>query len=125
MMAASNDPCQKILYENLLNNEKEKYYQLYYQYQLKNYMTKNNEIYKSDLRQFTTEELSHYDGSKGRPAYVAVNGIVYDVSLEATWGGGTHFSLYSGQDLSSQFAACHGGRTETLRNLPQVGLLID
>ena len=87
MMAASNDPCQKILYENLLNNEKEKYYQLYYQYQLKNYMT--------------TEELSHYDGSKGRPAYVAVNGIVYDVSLEATWGGGTHFSLYSGQDLSS------------------------
>lgn len=73
-------------------------------------------------RIFTLEELSQYDGSGGRPAYVAVNGIVYDVSLEPTWGGGTHFSLYAGRDLSNAFNGCHG-RIEVLRNLPKVGIL--
>lgn len=126
MMATSNNPCERILYENMLNAEKDRYYQLSYQYQLKNSMSNNEEyeICKSGLRQFTIEELSQYDGSNGRPAYVAVNGIIYDVSLEATWGGGTHFSMYSGQDLTAQFNECHGGRIEVLRNLPQIGLLI-
>lgn len=126
LITACNDPCQKIMYENLLNDEISRYYQLYNQYLLKNNMNTNEgyEISKSNMRQFTVEELSLYDGSNGRPAYVAVNGIVYDVSLEATWGGGTHFSMYAGHDLTSKFNACHVGRTEALRNLPQIGLLI-
>lgn len=124
MLATSNDPCQRILYENMLNAEKNRHYQIYNQ--LKNNMNniKKSGIYKSDIRQFTIEELSQYDGSNGRPAYVAVNGIVYDVSLEATWGGGTHFSMYAGNDLSAQFNGCHKGKTEILRNLPQMGFLI-
>ncbi len=125
MMLTSNDPCERILYENLLNFEESRYYQIYNQ--LKNNMINNGkkDVYKSSTRQFTIEELSQYDGSSGRPAYVAVNGIVYDVSVEATWGGGTHFSLYAGHDLTDQFNGCHGGRTENLRNLPQIGLLIN
>jgi predicted heme/steroid binding protein len=59
-------------------------------------------------KEFTLEELAQYDGSGGKPAYVAVNGIVYDVSNEATWGGGTHFGLYAGKDLTAQFKGCHG-----------------
>lgn len=126
MMEASIDPCQRILYENLLKGERNRYCYLYNQYQLKISTTNNDgyEIRKSNLGQFTIEELSQYDGASGRPAYVAINGIVYDVSLEATWGGGTHFSLYAGQDLTAQFNGCHGGRVETLRNLPRIGLLI-
>ncbi len=124
MIATSNNPCQRILYENMLNAEKNRHYQIYDQ--LKNNMNniKKSGIYKSDIRQFTIEELSQYDGSNGRPAYVAVNGIVYDVSLESTWGGGTHFSMYAGHDLSAQFNGCHKGKTEILRNLPQMGFLI-
>ncbi|MDF2677785.1 MAG: hypothetical protein K0Q97_2112 [Bacillota bacterium] len=124
MIATNNDPCQRIMYENMLNKEKNRYYQIYNQ--LKNNMSsiEENGIYKSDIKQFTIEELSQYDGSNGKPAYVAVNGIVYDVSIEATWGGGTHFSMYAGQDLSAQFNGCHGGRIEILRNLPRVGFLI-
>lgn len=124
MMETSSNPCQRILYENMLNVEKNRHYHIYKQ--LKNNVSdkEENGIYKSDIRQFTIEELSQYDGSNGRPAYVAVNGIVCDVSLEATWGGGTHFSMYAGQDLTAQFNGCHGGRTEILRNLPQIGLLI-
>lgn len=124
MMETSSNPCQRILYENMLNVEKNRYYHIYKQ--LKNNINnkEENEIYKSDIKQFTKEELSQYDGSNGKPAYVAVNGIVYDVSLEATWGGGTHFSMYAGKDLSAQFNGCHGGKTEILINLPQMGLLI-
>jgi predicted heme/steroid binding protein len=67
-------------------------------------------------------ELSAFDGSGGRPAYVAVNGIVYDVSNEATWGGASHFGLMAGKDLTSQFNGCHG-MIGILSKLPKVGLL--
>lgn len=72
---------------------------------------------------FTIDDLSYYDGTKGKPAYVAVNGIVYDVSLEATWGGGTHFKLFSGNDLSEHFNLHHD--IEVLKKLPIVGNLIE
>ena len=73
-------------------------------------------------KEFTLEELAQYDGSGGKPAYVAVNGIVYDVSIEATWGGGTHFGLYAGKDLTAQFQGCHGMES-ILSKLPKVGIL--
>ena len=74
-------------------------------------------------KEFTLEELSTYDGTSGRAAYVAVNGTVYDISKEATWGGGTHFGLYAGKDLSTEFMGCHKGMVETLNKLPKVGVL--
>jgi predicted heme/steroid binding protein len=74
-------------------------------------------------KEFTIAELAKYDGSGGSPAYVAVNGIVYDVSNEATWGGGTHFGLYSGKDLTVQFQGCHIGMESILNKLPKVGVL--
>lgn len=45
------------------------------------------------LKEFTLEELANFDGTNGKPAYVAVNGIVYDVTLSASWGGGSYFGL--------------------------------
>jgi predicted heme/steroid binding protein len=74
-------------------------------------------------KEFTLEELATYDGANGRAAYVAVNGTVYDVSKEATWGGGTHFGLYAGKDLSTEFMGCHKGMIEMLNKLPKVGVL--
>lgn len=74
------------------------------------------------LEEFTLSELAYYDGSMGKPAYVAINGIVYDVSNEAVWGGASHFGLIAGKDLSSQFKSCHGSES-ILANLPKVGTL--
>ncbi|APH22327.1 TPA: cytochrome b5 domain-containing protein [Clostridium botulinum] len=74
-------------------------------------------------KEFTLEELKKYDGSNGNPAYAAVSGIVYDVSYEATWAGGTHFGLYSGKDLSNEFLGCHKGMAEILNKLPKVGTI--
>ncbi|MGE5654286.1 MAG: cytochrome b5 domain-containing protein [Bacillota bacterium] len=73
-------------------------------------------------REFTAAELAEYDGSAGRPAYVAVNGVVYDMSTQATWGGGSHFGLLAGSDLTAQFAGCHG-QAPFLSRLPVVGTL--
>ena len=61
-------------------------------------------------RLFTSDELSRYNGRNGNPAYVAVNGIVYDITNNAAWGGATHFGLAAGTDVTSQFASCHAGQ---------------
>ncbi|BAK97909.1 hypothetical protein OBV_07110 [Oscillibacter valericigenes Sjm18-20] len=71
-------------------------------------------------RLFTPDELAGYNGKNGNPAYVAVNGIVYDVSNVAAWGGATHFGLAAGADVTSQFASCHAGQP-ILGKLKMVG----
>jgi len=73
-------------------------------------------------KEFTLEELSQYDGSNGKPVYVAVDGKVYDLSKEAKWTGGTHFGLTAGKDLTAQFNSCHG-MSQIIDNLPQVGTI--
>jgi len=74
-------------------------------------------------KEFTLSELAQYDGTKGKPAYVAVNGIVYDVSGNPKWSGGSHHGLTPGKDLSSQFEGCHGSASAILSKLPKVGVL--
>jgi predicted heme/steroid binding protein len=74
-----------------------------------------------ETRSFTPEELAYYDGKEGRPAYVAVNGIVYDVSSLARWAGGNHFGLSAGRDLSNAFMGCHQGIMDRLNQVPKVG----
>jgi predicted heme/steroid binding protein/rubrerythrin len=73
-------------------------------------------------REFTLSELAEYDGALGKPAYVAVNGIVYDVSNDPRWGGASHFGLSAGNDLTAQFQSCHG-TMDILGSLPKVGIL--
>jgi predicted heme/steroid binding protein len=84
---------------------------------------RTNELSLSNSRQFTKEELSSFDGKNGNPAYVAVNGTVYDVTNNAAWGAATHFGLSAGNDLTSQFSSCHAGQS-ILAKLPVVGKMI-
>jgi mannose-6-phosphate isomerase-like protein (cupin superfamily)/predicted heme/steroid binding protein len=73
-------------------------------------------------KEFTLSELAQYDGTMGKPAYVAVNGIVYDVSANSKWSGAVHYGLTAGKDLSSQFENCHSSASK-LAKLPKVGVL--
>lgn len=74
-------------------------------------------------KQFTLEELSKYNGVSGKPAYVSINGIVYDVSSVKTWAGGEHFGISAGIDATKMFNDCHGS-SEILNTLPKVGVMI-
>lgn len=73
-------------------------------------------------KEFTIADLAQYDGKNGKPAYVAVDGNVYDVSKQSSWGGGTHFGLYSGKDLSSELKSCHN-KVSILNKLTKVGVI--
>jgi len=78
---------------------------------------------ETKYRIFTPEELLYYDGSKGRPAYVVVDGIVYDVSASNYWKNGIHESLHqAGRDLTAEIQSAPHGR-EFLKNIPRVGIL--
>ena len=42
----------------------------------------------------TLDELAQYDGQNGNPAYIAVDGVIYDVTNVSQWNGGAHKRLY-------------------------------
>ncbi|WP_234123606.1 cytochrome b5 domain-containing protein [Clostridium hydrogenum] len=79
--------------------------------------------HRESQKQFTLEELSKYNGANGMPAYAAVDGTVYDFSMVPAWGGGTHFGLYAGKDLTKEFNACHEGGAKILEGIPKVGVI--
>lgn len=72
---------------------------------------------------FTTAELAKYDGHDGQPAYVAVKGVVYDVSNVPQWKDGKHHGNLAGHDITPVMPrAIHG--ESVLKDLPVVGKLI-
>lgn len=54
---------------------------------------------------FNSTELAKYDGKNGTPAYVAVDGLVYD--LTSVFQDGYHFGHVAGRDLTNAFYSRH------------------
>jgi len=48
----------------------------------------------------TLEELATYDGSNGNPAYIAIEGVIYDVTNSKAWNEGKHNGYVAGKDLT-------------------------
>ena len=69
----------------------------------------------------TLAELKKYNGQNGNPAYVAISGIIYDVTNAAGWNNGRHKGgVTAGNDLTMQIAnAPHG--TSVLDGLTVIG----
>lgn len=78
----------------------------------------------STERKISLEELKQFDGKEGRPAYIACNGKVYDVTDSFLWIEGDHQSQHvAGKDLTDEIKfAPHG--EETLGRVKQVGVLV-
>lgn len=76
---------------------------------------------KTDL---TPEELSYFDGKEGRPAYVAYDDRIYDVSKSHLWLDGIHMVKHvAGNDLGDALkGAPH--KDEKLLSVPQIGKLL-
>lgn len=72
-----------------------------------------------DQRRFSERELRYYAGEFGRPAYIAYNGVVYDVTHAPNWRGGMHRNLhYPGLDLTRSLAS-------VFQRVPRVGILAE
>ncbi len=76
------------------------------------------------LRLISREELKRFNG-RGSPAYIACDGVVYDVSGSFLWKNGVHQVAHqAGEDLTTALKdAPHGD--EVLRNFRRVGRLVD
>ena len=74
--------------------------------------------------QFTLEELTEYNGTGGKLAYIAYKGKVYDVSASSFWLDGDHFGSHqAGKDLTEELElAPHSG--EVLERTKLVGVLV-
>lgn len=77
----------------------------------------------SESRKITLNELAQNNGKNGKPAYIAFEGKVYDVSASAMWLEGDHMGSHeAGKDLTSEIElAPH--RQEILRKVKIVGIL--
>ena len=74
-------------------------------------------------RIFTVEELAKYNGKNGAKAYVAVGGIIYDVTAISKWSGGNHYGITAGKVLDKEFAQCHSTKLAIMEYAVAVGVL--
>lgn len=78
---------------------------------------------KDEEKTFTIEELAQFDGTGGKAAYAAIDGVVYDVSDVASWADGQHFGLTAGHDWSVEIEEMSPHGKDVLKDLPVVGKL--
>ena len=74
--------------------------------------------------ELTLDQLKQYDGKNGNPAYVAVDGVIYDVTNVPQWKNGEHNGYSAGNDLTdiSKNKSPHG--VKQLKGIPVVGKLV-
>ncbi len=80
---------------------------------------------ESTMLELTLDELKQYDGKNGNPAYVAVDGIIYNLTNLAKWSGGNHNGYSAGNDLTDiiKNKSPHGVRK--LEGVQIVGKLVE
>jgi len=71
----------------------------------------------------TLAELAQNNGRDGRPAYIAVNGTIYDVTESPRWQNGLHPPDHqAGRDLTEELASAPHVRA-VVERFPVVGTL--
>jgi predicted heme/steroid binding protein len=77
------------------------------------------------LRSFTKEEFSRYNGGNGAPAFVAFRGLVYDVTGSFLWQHGKHqVTHFAGYDYANSLQGAPHGE-DLLQRFPVVGRMVD
>jgi len=75
------------------------------------------------MKDFTAAELAEYNGTGGKPAYVAFKGVVYDVTESAMWGDGDHEGMHqAGADLTAEHD--DAPHDVYVTDFPEVGRLV-
>jgi len=79
---------------------------------------------EESIPEMTLAELAFYDGKEGRPAYIAVQGWIYDVSGSNLWINGEHNGYSAGQDLTVIILSQSPHGLSTLSRVPIVAKLV-
>jgi len=58
----------------------------------------------SELPVYTKSQLALRNGQDKPQIWVALNGIIYDVTESRLWRNGKHYEHWAGQDLSDELA---------------------
>ncbi len=72
----------------------------------------------------TLEQLAAYDGTNGKPAYIAVDGVIYDVTNNTYWKNGKHNGYTAGKDLTTEIKEKSPHGVKNLEKVPVVGLIV-
>jgi predicted heme/steroid binding protein len=78
------------------------------------------------MRVFTLKELEEFDGREGRPAYVGLDGKVYDLTSSSLWMDGVHDPCpdgFAGQDLTELMDEAPPDHRLEMESFPVVGTL--
>lgn len=73
----------------------------------------------------TLDELSEYNGQNGMPAYIAIDGVIYDVTNVREWPGGEHNGFVAGKDLTDEIKNSSPHGVSKLNGVPIVGKLAE
>lgn len=78
----------------------------------------------TEQKKVTHQELQENNGKNGKPAYIAYQGKVYDVSTSSFWLEGDHMGMHdAGKDLTEELEmAPH--RDEAFKKVTLVGDLV-
>lgn len=112
MTLAGNDKNSKI-YKNKIEDVFQEF---------ENFNTRNEE---KDMLILTPEELASFNGENRKVAYIAIDGVIYDVTNIELFKKGPHKKIKLGKDLTEEFNKCHRGNLSLLSNIPKVGLLAE
>lgn len=112
LMTSSNGEKEYNKYKNLLKKE------------LSNIDRYNRMLEQDGTLTMNKEELRQYTGDNGSKKYVAVNGIIYDLTNAPQLDYAPHCQIVGGTDVTKMFNSCHGENYNLLENLPKVGVLI-
>jgi predicted heme/steroid binding protein/uncharacterized membrane protein len=75
------------------------------------------------MEMFDSKSLAQFNGKDGKPAYIAYEGKVFDVSSSKMWKGGLHMRRHAAAgDLSRELPSAPHGE-EVFERYPQVGTL--
>ena len=74
--------------------------------------------------ELTLDQLAQYDGKNGNPAYIAVDGVIYDVSNVSRWKNGSHEGYSAGKDLTDAIMGKSPHGTSVLEGVPIVGKIV-
>jgi predicted heme/steroid binding protein len=80
---------------------------------------------EQDQIELTLEELSKYNGEDGMPSYIAVDGVIYDVSDSSNWRNGMHNGYEAGNDLTDEIKNKSPHGVSKLKSVPVVGSIIE